>query len=487
MIIVNRPAFSACRTARAYRDGSERDGAGALHQAGNRTWRKNLVAPAGGFDEAYEYDGLYQLTDMRCGNLNINQTTIGGVPVWEETWDDDSAGNWKTYTTRVGGADPLEQSREHNKVNEITLIDESAATVGYDLAGNMTVMPKVSDLVTSQQNTFDAWNRLVQVAEGATVIGSYAYDGLTRRIWKESVEGATLARRHGYFTSQWQLIEERLDAATTAERQFVWGTRYVDDLILRDFEGFTPSRLYATHDQWHVISLLDAAGTVEERYAYTAFGMPTVLTGAFGDRSESFYGWETRYGAYRYDVETGLCCVRYRYFHPALGRWLSRDPIEEITGTNVIRIRYDVYGVPAFTAGINRYMLRFGVESDDAGIGGLLDANPPSNSVDTNLYRYVENNPLGQADPFGLGSDLEKVGKAISDFIKGVGKGTSPEVAAACKNFTACCCVVEFGTGPDCCATICNAIAEQGGVFVQLNCYAKCAEIYDKNCNQKKK
>lgn len=37
-------------------------------RAGNRMWRKNLVAPAG-FDEAYEYDGLYQLGDMRRGSL----------------------------------------------------------------------------------------------------------------------------------------------------------------------------------------------------------------------------------------------------------------------------------------------------------------------------------------------------------------------------------------------------------------------------------
>ncbi len=30
-----------------------------------------------------------------------------------------------------------------------------------------------------------------------------------------------------------KLLEERVDTATTADRQWTWGTRYIDDLILR--------------------------------------------------------------------------------------------------------------------------------------------------------------------------------------------------------------------------------------------------------------
>lgn len=299
-------------------------------RASNRTWRTNLVAPPG-FDEAYQYDGLYQLSDMRRGNLNINHTTIGAIPVWEESWNYDSAGNWKEYTTRVGGNDPTAQTRTHNKVNEITFIDGSNTKVGYDGAGNMTVMPKVGAPGTAQQNTWDPWNRLVKVMEGATTIGSYAYDGLTRRIAK-TVSGEV---RHGYFTSQWQLVEERTNGSETADRQFVWGTRYLDDLILRDCAAFTPTRLYALHDQWHVTGVVDTAGAAQERYIYSAFGVSTVLTGTFGSRASSSFGWETRYGAYRFDAETALYCVRYRYLHPALGRWVSRDPIGEIAGYNL--------------------------------------------------------------------------------------------------------------------------------------------------------
>jgi RHS repeat-associated protein len=306
-------------------------------RAGNRMWRKNPVAPAG-FDEAYEYDGLYQLGDMRRGNLNVNRTTVGGVPVWEETWSYDSAGNWKEYTTRVGGGDPTVQTRDHNKANEITFINEANTTVGYDGAGNMTVMPKVGTPGTAQQNTWDAWNRLVKVMQGTTTVGKYAYDGLTRRVWKETSEGVSTVKRHGYFTKQWQLIEERTGTSATVDRQFVWGTRYTDDLILRDSETYTPSRLYALHDQWHVTGVVNNTGVVEERYIYSAFGVSTVLTETFGSRTSSLYGWETRYGAYRFDSETSLYCVRYRYLDPALGRWISRDPIGERSGVNLYRL-----------------------------------------------------------------------------------------------------------------------------------------------------
>ena len=40
--------------------------------------------------------------------------------------------------------------------------------------------------------------------------------------------------RHFYYSDQWQVIEERVDSSTDPERQFAWGIRYVDDLVLRD-------------------------------------------------------------------------------------------------------------------------------------------------------------------------------------------------------------------------------------------------------------
>jgi RHS repeat-associated protein len=65
------------------------------------------------------------------------------------------------------------------------------------------------------------------------------------------------------------------------------------------------------------------------------FGTPRCMIGNFGNRSSSSYEWETLFAAYRYDLESGLYQVRFRYLHLKLGRWGSRDPIAENGGINL--------------------------------------------------------------------------------------------------------------------------------------------------------
>jgi RHS repeat-associated protein len=131
----------------------------------------------------------------------------------------------------------------------------------------------------------------------------------------------------------------------------------VDDLVLRDQSGATVPRLYALHDTMHVAAVADASGTLLERYGYDAFGNTRVMDGSFNIISASIYDWETRFCGYRWDGESGLYQVRYRYLHSALGRWLSRDPIEfasgdinlyRMVGNNAIQI-LDPSGMEALT------------------------------------------------------------------------------------------------------------------------------------------
>jgi RHS repeat-associated protein len=49
----------------------------------------------------------------------------------------------------------------------------------------------------------------------------------------------------------------------------------------------------------------------------------------------SNYDWETRYDNYRFDDESNFFQVRNRYLHPNLGRWITRDPIENKDGMNL--------------------------------------------------------------------------------------------------------------------------------------------------------
>ena len=55
------------------------------------------------------------------------------------------------------------------------------------------------------------------------------------------------------------MLEERI-SGSVPDRQYVWGLRYIDDLVLRNqFDDGTPSqRLYAMQDaNWNTVAVCD--------------------------------------------------------------------------------------------------------------------------------------------------------------------------------------------------------------------------------------
>jgi hypothetical protein len=237
--------------------------------ASNRLWRQNVVAGSLGqnFDELYAYDGLYQLKDMQRGQLNGTQTAIvSGTLAFHETWNLDQTGNWSGYTQDATGGSTLTlaQTRAANRLNEITEISNTTGpgwiTPQYDPAGNMTRVPQPNNASAGYSATWDAWNRLVQLSDGGSVVAQFAYDGLSRR----TLASYPSETRHIYYSANWQILEERLGtlpATMPAACQFAWGTRYIDDLILRDrttAAGLLAERLYALHDaNWNVTAICD--------------------------------------------------------------------------------------------------------------------------------------------------------------------------------------------------------------------------------------
>ena len=232
----------------------------------------------------------------------------------------------------------LVQSRSANTVNEITNITNSVGSAWanpvYDPNGNMTSLPKPAAPQSALTGTFDAWNRAVKFVDATSgnTVQTNAYDGLRRRTIKQAYTSGTLSEtRHLYYSSAWQVLEERVGTSTNAQRQFVWGLRYIDNLVLRDRDttggGTLNERLYALQDpNWNVVGLSDSSGNTQERYSYDAYGMPTFLTAAFGSRSSSSYAWETLFAGYRYDADTGLYLARNRILDPRTGSWAQRDP-----------------------------------------------------------------------------------------------------------------------------------------------------------------
>ena len=129
--------------------------------------------------------------------------------------------------------------------------------------------------------------------------------------------------------------------------------------------GAGDQRLFYHQDSlYSVFALTDEAGNVVEGYQYDAYGRPTVFSpGAngvvdFGGDDAIVAGGSSvlsnpylRTG-HRFDPETKLYYYGYRYHSPTLGRWVSRDPIEEAGGLNIYAMshnntvnRIDLYGL----------------------------------------------------------------------------------------------------------------------------------------------
>jgi RHS repeat-associated protein len=296
----------------------------------NRVWKQNTVGTA--LDEFYTYDNLNRLTEMQRGTLNSGKTGITGTPVREMDYTLDPVGNWDSYLTKTSGTTDLNQGRTQSTVNEITAISASGgtpvwATPAYDAAGNMTTLPQPGALTSSFTGVYDAWNRLVQISSSSTTVAKYQYDGMSRRIVKLTYTSGTLSEtRHFYYSNQNQDIEERLGTSTSMDKQFIWGIRYVDELVCRD--DATPLRLYATQDaNFNVTGMISTAGAVQQRFLYDPYGNPMVLSASWSSTTDA-YAWTRRFTGQFYDPETLLYFYRARYYHPWLGTFVTRDFVE---------------------------------------------------------------------------------------------------------------------------------------------------------------
>ncbi|MBK9118860.1 MAG: RHS repeat-associated core domain-containing protein [Phycisphaerales bacterium] len=139
----------------------------------------------------------------------------------------------------------------------------------------------------------------------------------------------------------------------------------VDYVYLYDANGNVGQVVDWSHDAQQPGAALAA------RYEYDPYGGVTKAEGSYAADN----AW--RFSTKQWDDETGLGYWGYRYYSPSLGRWVSRDPLEELGGlhlyvyaNNAAVVYYDSFGLMPPDSKINRYL--------DAVINGKQPSPPPS-------------------------------------------------------------------------------------------------------------
>jgi len=305
------------------------------NRASGVVWRRDEKAHASSLntqDSFYQYDGLQQVTSYERGNLTPSTPPYTGIVTLQQsqTLAYDQTGNWTNQNTVNP---PLTQTRTHNVANEILTFNGIAADPTYNGAGNMTLMPKPINWGTKWYCAWDAWNRLIrinQTTSGGTVVFTAKYDARSRRTQK--VESSTTTEI--YYDKQWRSVEERI--GSTVKAQYTWSPLDRWTLIRRkrSTTGTLNETLWCLRDYLDPVAIIDSSAAVQERYRYDAFGTCDILTSTFVGRASSLFDWNFLFHG-EFQDDSQLYNYGYRYYHPNLGRWISRDPIGEEGGLNL--------------------------------------------------------------------------------------------------------------------------------------------------------
>ena len=157
-------------------------------------------------------------------------------------------------------------------------------TYAYDSAGN-TISSKSGGTFTTF--TYDYRNRLTGVKQGGTIIATYVYDALDRRIEVQEGGGRTWTVYNG--TSPDAMPYADFNSSATLLTRYVSGPGMVngavfDELLARTSSGGTTA-WYLTDKLDSVRDVVSSAGSVIDHVVYDSFGnLVTQTDAAAGDR-----------------------------------------------------------------------------------------------------------------------------------------------------------------------------------------------------------
>jgi len=89
----------------------------------------------------------------------------------------------------------------------------------------------------------------------------------------------------------------------------------------------TGTRSFCCNHQYSITAVTTSTGSIAERYAYSAYGQPTILDASASVLSSSAINNRYTYTGREWDATLGLHHFRARWMSPSAGRFLTRDLI----------------------------------------------------------------------------------------------------------------------------------------------------------------
>ena len=142
----------------------------------------------------------------------------------------------------------------------------------------------------------------------------YAYDADGTLVQSNGAAGVTRFLPDRSNNSRLSQVLEERDGGGLLRARYSYGNE-----LLAMVRGGASS-VYLRDSLGNVRGLADAAGTLTDRYQYDAYG--NTLAAAGGTTNPY------RFMGERFDADDGLYQLRARYYDPAGGRFLSRDPFD---------------------------------------------------------------------------------------------------------------------------------------------------------------
>ena len=229
-------------------------------------------------------------------------------------------------------------------VNCLTAGGQNVAT---DVKENITTLPanlRPTGATTAMNLTWDSDNKLrsADIHANGTADVNFQYDALGRRVARSGTGGSEV-----YVQMDQQTIADYPvgGAASTPTSRYVYAS-YIDEPVVRKGPTSTSTaHFYHRNHQYSVTAITTSIGAVAERYAYTAYGQPTILDASGTVLQTSNFSLRTSYTGREWDATLGLHHFRARWMSGLTGRFFTRDPIGYADGKNL----YRTYFVPEHT------------------------------------------------------------------------------------------------------------------------------------------